>query len=232
MIQRTTHLTVLLAAAAVPVSMAGAVAVTPVSPPGGSERSHAEIFGDLYGGSFTPSGDDFSNGLMTLIRIGDDQDETYNFSFGFDASAQAVYAGFDQHFGYTTDAGGYVELFSVAGTQGTVSAQATGINIDGDFQFVRTGPRGVTASTQSGDNVDGIDHVVTYLVENPQAGTLPGQAPAQQYLLFFDDGGGNPSDHDFNDLVVLVTAQTATVPEPGSMALLGIGACLLIRRRR
>ncbi len=48
---------------------AGFTTITPSKEPG-----HASILGDIYGGTFTASGLDFSNGSITATRVDDDLD--------------------------------------------------------------------------------------------------------------------------------------------------------------
>jgi hypothetical protein len=56
-----------------------------------------------------------------------------------------------------------------------------------------------------------------------------------QWYILLDDSGGSPNDKDFDDLGLLVTFTPRSVPEPGTLGLLGLGLLGLmpaLRRRR
>lgn len=76
------------------------------------------------------------------------------------------------------------------------------------------------ASLNSGD-----DHMVAFLGDGDRI-KLPNRSPgiwgSSSYILAWEDLPLSSSDKDYNDMVVYVESVTA-VPEPGTLALLGLG---------
>ncbi len=190
------------------------------------ELGLADIFSGVYGGTFVASGNDFTNGSITAVRVDDDNDQLFPTNT-YSASAKAVYAEFGQKFGYLpgADGSGYVNLFDAEGNGFSVTGSATSVDIDGPFRFARNGDFGLVATSDPSDNPDAADHLVTY--------QITGLSTTDNVsILAFEDRIG--FDFDFNDLVVEVTTPGATViPSP---AALGGGLMLLsglvARRRR
>lgn len=217
---KTTQLTLSLATAGLLAASAQAGTITPVLPPQDGEASHADIFEDIFGGpAFVQSGNDFSNGAVDLTRVDDDDDQTYNF-LRWSAEILAAHAFADQGFG--TSAG---QLINIAGKQYDAASGNVAGPGSADLEFARFGNMcdTIDVTTNPADNPNGRDHVVTYsYTEQNQT----------YYILFFEDANETSdfTDWDYNDLVVRISGEN--VPEPGSLALMGLGAAAMLRRRR
>ena len=216
---------------------------TNVNAPPVGEASHQEILTDIYGGTWSADGVDFTNGVITAKRVYDfdGSDEIIHVVMGDETNvdqvwsdgaiyvtAEAKYAEFNQSFGW--NGGGSGTTYYPLLTEADVGGPAKEINISGDFLWgIQPTPGhswyGYTWWSKQSLNESpyfGKDHMVTYLVEGlaDVEGTV--------WLLFWEDypcGG----DEDFNDFVVQVTA----IPEPSTALLLGAGLVAFgLRRRR
>jgi len=216
----------LIAFAGAALISAGAQAgFTTVQSPFPGEASHAEILGDIFGGTFIQNGNDFSNGSGVVVtRVDDDDDQTYDFAT-WSAEALASWSCAGHGFGTVQDG----SLFSVPGEQfGSVTGSVVNQPGGSDITFARFGTEVSTqdVTTNPGDNPDGNDHVVTYTY------SINDVQQANTYLLFFEDlpGGAAHADFDYNDLVVEITG--TNIPEPSSLALIALGGVAMLRRRR
>jgi hypothetical protein len=209
---------------------AQAATITPVFAPPANEKSHEQILEDLLGGDFFQTGNDFSNGVQTVTRVDDDDDQSYDFA-SWSVQALAVWAGASQSFG--TQADGL--LFDVGGDEDNVSGSASDSEGGEGIVFKRFGNefQSLEVHTDPTLNPNGQDHVVTYAYTVDDV-----DGPVTSYLLFFEDlNDTSPlSDWDYNDLVVELRGtapeQSDIVPEPGSLVLMGAGVFALLRRRR
>lgn len=220
---------------------------TPVNAPiYAGEKSVAEILGNVYGGTFTPSGNDLTNGTITAVRVADN-DSTGNKTnlvnignTGNDdrvwtdgiasGEAHARFASYAQKFGYLPGASGgsYTNLFDVTGS----GYSATGSFTDLDFgatlgnpanwRWARNGDGGLWSSDPVDNGANAYDHLVSYRITGLTDAAHTGKTT---WMLFWEDL--NLGDADYNDLAVEIIAhikESATTggttgggsPEPGA----------------
>ena len=208
---------------------------TPVSPPGLHTKSHEAIFENFYGGDFVQTGGNllsFTNGSITATRVDDDDDQTFTLGT-FNAIEIASFAALSQTFGYKPGEAGtggmLIELLDVAGGENDDPANITvgPVMTEGPIRFVRSGANGMTGSSAPSENAGGADRLVTYAISGPGISD-------PTFGLFFEDRKPGGSDEDFNDLVVIVSADPFTVVPTPSAAFAGLGLLGLVglRRRR
>lgn len=226
---------------------------TQINPPTG-EDNHPMIFSFIYGGKFTASGYDYTNGTITAHRVDDyvsinnapaapgalvgdpgTTDQTWSANYTYSA-VDAKFAVNSQNFGYINSSNQYTKVFDQTGWGYQVGENMTGSLAAASGQTIRfardSNDDHFLMSSLPSDNVDGKDHMVTYEIINNSVSSAA--APIRTWMLFFEDApvGAQVADFDFNDLVVEVQAYANTaVPEPTTLGLAGLGL-LAMRRRR
>jgi hypothetical protein len=232
-----------------------------INQPPTAESGHAGIFSNAFGGTFTANGLDYSNGNgISAVRI----EDTFNPSLtpkatsplsitgdvGNDdqvwladyqsASAEAIFAAFNQQFGYylgsspanSPDGDTYHNLFNDTGSGFSVTGAASLSSLSGQtLRWARAGSNRVVSSLES-DNADGMDHMVTYRIDG-----LPDESNGvDTWLIFFEDVFSfEGSDFDYNDLVVEIKATPmpdVSIPEPATSGLLLVGGLMALAKRR
>jgi hypothetical protein len=193
------------------------------APPSG-EFTHKQIFECTYGGTFTPSGLNFSNGTITATRVDDNgfvpnlnmltgspgtgDDDIWTDGIAT-CTAEARFAGFTQEFGYRVTSFGYVKLFDVSSSGCAASGGPATVTFGGTaptWEWARAddSDSGLSNPHYSDEpsNSDGLDHMVTYAI----TGIPSVPVTTKVWAVFFEDVNGSGSDRDFNDLMVEIRA--------------------------
>lgn len=206
---------------------------------GAGEPTVMKILQNYYGGTWSGSATNYSNGALSATRLkdygavasvlgnsaiaGNDQ------SFSSDSTTFKLIsknAGDSSSIGWLDDAAGgaYHELFA---DTGAIGASVTA-NLSSNFRIqLHDKSKNTTFTTRASDNVkSGVayDQMITYRINGLQT------TDAVYVMCFEDLIGQNSSDYDFNDAVVEM--RTNSVPAPASLALLSASGILARRRRR
>lgn len=151
----------------------------------------------------------------------------------------------------STNPANSVEIFS--GPQGAGSQASLAILADGSVivNFVDTGVDFASGNTfgfylnvaatgqrwysETGLNTDGLDHMAAYQGNDSDVIQIPpfsaGVWTSSEYIMAWEDLDASVSDLDYTDFVVIVES-VKPIPEPGILALLGLGLLGLVGGRR
>lgn len=184
---------VLAALALLAVVPASQAASSPIGASPDDELTQSQILEHLYGGSFAPEGDDFSNGSVEVTRIDDGSGAEQIFQ-GDVVSARAV-AAFSRNTEATVGSvtgGEFEPLFTVSGR---------GLDVTGSAELSGPDLRTTMLALKSGGNVResngaGNAHPLkAYSVTGADVNS-------RKFVLFWEDAAAPYSDFDYNDLVV------------------------------
>lgn len=236
---RTARRVALIVGMAAPVAGALATPTFTTINNSSGEVSQAGLLHAVYGGSWStlPDGRSLTNGALSAIRVADGGvGSPLNIVSGSATSAddkvwsgglttlvaKAKYAADTHTFGWFNDApapqggSGFQSIFSTSNLNAPVT-----LTLSDTFRWaLRDLATNQTLTSRDSDNPNGAcDQMATY--------KITGLSSDPTWLIVWEDRTVN-SDRDFNDAAIEIRA----VPAPGALALAGVGAMLLGRRRR